>query len=93
MGTCCWLTHKGFDGKQTIVFYLIASRPDGILSWGGGSTVRTVKVWGPTLRGGEALGKLWEAPWKAFKSYFKCTSGVLGGDGRILCMLLEPGKV
>ena len=43
-------------GKQTIVFYLIASRPDGVLSWGGGSTVRTVKVWGPTLRGGEAKG-------------------------------------
>ena len=32
MGTCCLLTHKGFDRKQTIVFfYLIASRPDGVL--------------------------------------------------------------
>ena len=59
MGTCCWLTRKGFDGKQTkVFFYLIASRPDTVLvaCIKEASTVRFGKVWEPTLRGGEAEG-------------------------------------
>ena len=55
MGTCCWLTRKGFDGKQTKnKFYLIASRPDTVLvaCIKEASTVRFGKVWEPTLRGG-----------------------------------------
>ena len=70
MGTCCLLTRTGFDPvklwEAKNVFYLIASRPEGVLSWGGGSTVRTVKVWGPTLRGGEAQGNAKGASMKGF---------------------------
>ena len=52
----------------------------------GGSTVLGRREYCPDCqsvgthtKGGEALGKLWEAPWRVLHSWFTCTSGVLGG--------------